>query len=475
LRSARAVAWLVPLGVGAALLCVNITEPWVGSYDANGALFSTAARNYLRYGVLATRGGQVVNAGALTPERFRVHAHHPPGISLLVAASFALFGEGEWGARLVAVVFTLGAALCVFAIANELSGRLSAFLAMLAFVVQPMVAFYGRMPHHQAPGLFFSLLTLVLYLRWRRGHGVWGVVGMCCAVLVGIWCAWMVFVMPWLLLGAHRLAGRKGWLGVLPAVAAAVVGFGSVVAHVAVLEGGLGELLGALFHRLGSAAADRGPQEAFGLWDFLRRQWLYGVTGFSPVAWLLLAGWVAGLGRGREWPLLAALAVFGLANVVGFKQGAYVHIYYQFYLSPFVALAAGFALAGLWRRGKGLVWPAVAACLVAAMAGDCAWRLARIHRAVFYAEELAVARALRQSTDPAERLLVVWNHRSTFRQLAYYSDRDVVVVADRRAAIEALAGGRFDRVVEVDGGVRVVGAGEWASRERSAQPRGRPR
>ena len=474
MRLARALTWLVPLGVGAALLCVNIAEPWIGSYDANGALFSTAARNYLRYGLLATRGGQVVNAGALTPERFRIHAHHPPGISLLVAAGFAVFGEAEWSARLVAVASTLGAALWVFTIANELSGRLTAFLATLAFVVQPMVAFYGRMPHHHAPGLFFSLLAVVFYLRWRKSGSVWAVVGMCCAVLVGIWCAWMVFVMPWLLLGAHLLASRKGWRSLVPVVVVAVAGFGSVVAHIAVLEGGLEELLGALFHRLGSAAADRGPEEAFGLWDFLRRQCLYAVTAFSPLAWLLAVGWVAGLGRGREWPLLGALAVFGLANVVGFKQGAYVHIYYQFYLSPFVALAAGFALAGLWRRGKGLVWPAVAVCLVAAMAGDCAWRLARIHRAVFYAEELALARALRQSTDPAERLLVVWNHRSTFRQLAYYSDRDVVVVPDRRAAIEALAGGRFDRVVEVDSGVRLTEAREWASRVRSARPRGRP-
>ncbi len=474
MRLARALTWLVPLGVGAALLCVNIAEPWIGSYDANGALFSTAARNYLRYGLLATRGGQVANAGALTPGRFRFYAHHPPGISLLLAASFAVFGEAEWSARLVTVVFTLGAALCLFAIADDLGGPLPAFLATLAFCVQPMVSFYGRMPSQQPPGLFLGLLTVVFYLRWRKGGGAWAVVGMCCAVLVGLWFAWMVFVMPWLLLGSHLLADRKGWRSLVPVVVVAVAGFGSVVAHIAVLEGGLGELLGALAHRLGSAAADRGVQEAFGLWDFLRRQWLYAVTGFSPVAWLLVLGWIAGLGRGREWPLLTALAVFGLTNVVGFKQAAFVHIYYQFFLSPFVGLAAGFARAGLWRRKRGLLWPALAVCLAVAMAGDCAWRLARIHRAVFYIEELEVAEAIRKATKPTDRLLVVWNHHSTFRQLTYYSDRDVVVVPDRRAAIEALAGGRFDRVVEVDGGVRLTEAREWASRGRSARPRGRP-
>jgi len=477
LRLARALAWLVPLVVAAALLSVRIAEPWIGSYDANGALFSTAARNYLRYGLAATRGGQVVNAGELTPERFRVHAHHPPGISLLVAGSFALLGEAEWTARLVAIVFTLGAAACVFVVARELRGSLAAFLATLAFVLQPMIAFYGRMPHHQAPGLFFSLLVVVFYLRWRKARGAWPLVGMCGAVLVGTWCAWMVFVVPWLLLGFHLVTERRGWRALLVVVAAAMVGSGGVATHIAVLKGGLGELIGALAHRVGSAAADRGPQAAFGLLDFAHRQLLYATTAFSPVAWLLVMGWVAGLGRrGRsEWALLGALALFGLANVLGFKQGAFVHIYYQFYLSPFVALAAGFALEGIWRRGRGLLWPILAGCLVLGMAGDCAWRLARIHRAVFYTEELAVARALRRATAPADKVLVVWDHRSTFRQLAYYADRDLVVVADRRAAVAALERDGFTQVAEVDDVVRVVPAAKWLATARSGRRPGRPR
>ena len=158
----------MPLAIGIRLLTLGITEQWTGSYDANGALFSTAARNPLRYGLIATRGGQVYNAGQLTPDRFRFYTHHPPGISLTIAASFALLGEAEWSARLVAILFTLGATALLYLVARELAGPWVGFFAALVFVVQPMVAFYGRMPDHEAPATFFALLLTWLYLRWAR-------------------------------------------------------------------------------------------------------------------------------------------------------------------------------------------------------------------------------------------------------------------------------------------------------------------
>ena len=122
MRALRHLSWALPLLCGAGLLSLDLADPWVHSYDANGALFSTAARNYLRYGLRATRGGQVVNAGQLAPERFRFYAHHPPGLSLTIAASFALLGEAEWSARLVPVLFTLAAAALLYLVARRLAG-----------------------------------------------------------------------------------------------------------------------------------------------------------------------------------------------------------------------------------------------------------------------------------------------------------------------------------------------------------------
>jgi len=224
-RAWHAASWAAPLAVGACLMAVGIARPWTGSYDANGALFSTAARNYLRYGLVATRGGQVANAGQLRPQDFRFYSHHPPGISLTIAASFALLGIHEWSARLVPLLFTLGAAACLYRIACEMGGRLAGFLATLVFLVQPMVALYGRMPDHEAPAAFFALLLAVLYLHWQRTDRRGWLVAMAAAAFVGMGYAWVVFIVPWLLLGHCWLTRRRHARAMLLPVAGAVIGF----------------------------------------------------------------------------------------------------------------------------------------------------------------------------------------------------------------------------------------------------------
>ena len=439
MRVLRHLSWAVPLLVGAALLCINIAEPWTGSYDANGALFSTAARNTLRYGLVTTRGGQVVNAGRLAPDQFRFYAHHPPGISLTVAGSFAVFGVHEWSARLVPIACTLGAAALLYLVATELAGAWAGFFATLVFVVQPMVAFYGRMPDHEAPAAFFALALVACYLRWQRTERKAWLVAMCAAAFVGLWYAWVVFVVPWLLLGHHLLTTRRGWRWMLLPAGAAVLGFLSVLGHIAWIEGGLAGLWGALGHRLGAQAGDRAAEGTFGLGGFVARQAAYWWTCFSGVSLAACVAWALGLGRRSrsEALLVIALLLFGLFNVVAFKQGAFVHIYYQFYLALPLALAAGLALDGLRRRRvKGRPLVAVSLLAAALIAGEGWPKLTPIRWAVIpqYTDQVSLASWLKERTTPDDRVLVVWRERSSFSQLTYYADRNLVVAPDRVAA-----------------------------------------
>ena len=458
MRVLRHLSWALPLALGAVLLCIGITDPWVRSYDANGARESIAARNHLRYGLAATRGGQVVNGGELTPERLRFYAHHPSGLSLTVAASFALFGEHEWSARLVPIAFTLGAAVLLYLLADELAGPWAGFFAMLVFAVQPMVAFYGAMPDHEAPAAFFALLLTWLYLRWQReGRKAW-LVGMCVAAFVGLWYAWVVFAMPCLLLGYYALVKGRGWRWMLLPAGAAVAGFLCVVGHVALVEGGLGELWQALAHRLGSQARDRAAEGSFTLAEFVARQGVYFWTCFSVVALAVCVAWALGLGRrGRaDILLVAVLALFALVNVVGFRQGAYVHIYYQFYLALPLAVAAGLALDGLRRRWPRRWLPTAAALLAAAVIAGEGWvKLMPIRYAGTgrYYIERDVAGSIAERTEADERLLVVWPMRSSFRQLTWYADRDLTVVPDRASSERLLAQRGFDARIWVKASV----------------------
>ena len=448
MRAYRCLSCAFPLALGAALLCHNLARPWTGSYDANGALFSTVARNYLRHGLAATRGGQVANGGALGRDDFRFYTHHPPGLPLALAASFAVLGVHEWSARLVPIACTLGAAALVWLLARELGGHWAALLATLAFVAQPMVAFYGRMPDHEAPGALFALALAALYLRWQRGEGGRGVAWMSVLAFLGVWFAWVVAAVPWLLLACGLLArGRRGaWLAV-PA-AASLVGVATVFAHLAGVAGGADELWAALAHRTGSMAGDRGAAAAFGLGEFAARQWGYFHTCFSLTALAAAVAWTAGVGRakGSGGLLVGALGLFGLANVVAFRQGAYVHIYYQFYLAAPLSLAAGLVLRAR-RRLRVQDAALVAVLLGGAVVGEGWWKLGRIRRASFYESQVAVARAIRATTREDDRVLVVWDEEASFRQLTYYADRNLTVVPDREAARRLLKRETFDGVV----------------------------
>lgn len=458
MRASRLMSLALPLGVGACLLGAGLRAGWYGSFDANGALYSTAARNYLRYGLLATRGGQVCNAGQLRPEEFRFYSHHPPGISLALAASFALLGESEWAARLLFVLFTLGAAACLHGVARAMAGEVAACLAATAFLLQPMVALYGRMPDHEAPAAFFALLLTLLYLGWQReGRRGW-LAAMSAVACLGVWFAWVVAAVPWLLLAYHIALRRRSvsWLAIPAAVGA--LGFLAVLAHIALVEGGLGELWRALGHRLGAQASDRVAGDAFGAAEFLGRMGTYFWRGFSGVSAALAAACALGLGRPRPGDLLlvAMLAIWALLNVLGFRQGAYIHIYYQFYLAIPLALLTGMALAAVWRRGRSRWWPAAALMLLAAAGFEAHQKLlpARLGAALgsFYPGQARIADYLRANTRFEDRILLWCDWPHSLRQVTYYADRNLTVVSDPAQAARLWEQGRFTRAYSIVSG-----------------------
>ncbi|MBM4036064.1 MAG: hypothetical protein FJ291_30390 [Planctomycetes bacterium] len=429
MRVVRILSLGVPLAAGAFLMGVGIGRPWTGSYDANGALYSTAARNYLRHGIIATRGGQVCNAGQIEPGDFRFYAHHPPGISLAIAGSFALFGVSEWSARLPFAAFTLGAAALVFYLAWALGGRLAAFFAAFLFAVQPMVAFYGRMPDHEAPAAFFALAQAACWVRWRaEGGRRWLRLG-CVVAFAGVWFAWVAVLMPLLLLGVQWPMERGRVRAMLLPAAAGAAGFAAVLCHAAMLEGGLGELWRALATRAGSHVAEGSGAGSFGLAEFLGRHWTYLTTAFSGVVWAVALIWAAGLRvrRRAEALLVAALAAFALFNVVAFRQGSFVHIYYQFYLAMPLCLAAGLALAELCR-GRRRLWLALAFWVAGVAATECWVKLSAIRKAEFYLDQMSVVAALREQSGPRDRVLTIYEGARSLRQLAYYADRNFTQV-----------------------------------------------
>jgi hypothetical protein len=89
----------------------------------------------------------------------------PPLLAWIIAASDQLCGSGEACVRLASPLFYLGTSLLVYAIADELYGRETAFWSALTVALLTGVSFSARIISTDVPLLFFWALALLAYLK----------------------------------------------------------------------------------------------------------------------------------------------------------------------------------------------------------------------------------------------------------------------------------------------------------------------
>ncbi|HUR20793.1 MAG TPA: glycosyltransferase family 39 protein, partial [Vicinamibacterales bacterium] len=350
------------VAVAAGLLCYEISEPFVGHHDFNTAYMSTAAGNHLRYGFRATGFGLVMDNGVIDPQSFTYYVDHPPLVPVIVALSFAIFGEHEWSARLIPVAFSLGTVVLVYLLGCRLHGRSLGLISAAIFGLFPMTGYFGRMLNHEAPTNFFAVAAVLAYVAWRSSKTRKTFILMVASLLAGALSGWPAYYLG-LLLPLHHAAQstRKTFdrrILLLP-----VLCVGLFVLHIAqtvLLQGGDGiaTLFEALRLRLSQSAADHGTKP-FGWYSFAVR---HGVRLMELYTWpaLMLASIyaVSQFSRskrvvGSDRLLVPLLFGFGLIHVALFRQGSWIHDYWMFYLSVPLAMAAGEGAVFLaqWRRG----------------------------------------------------------------------------------------------------------------------------
>src|SRR3989344_9213561 len=74
------------------LLSFEINKPFWGHHDWNSVVYSNIARNYVRYGYLATKLAQVTNYDYQEPKNFGFITHYPPLLPILMSLPFHLLG-----------------------------------------------------------------------------------------------------------------------------------------------------------------------------------------------------------------------------------------------------------------------------------------------------------------------------------------------------------------------------------------------
>ena len=355
------------------LLTINVTTPWQSEHEDNGLLFENAAINDIRFGLGYTHGQDyfdtTVKANIHTPgayfsdgtyhpkgvssdQQFQylltgpvqpfLYGDHPPMLALSIAVSLSIFGYHFWAVRLIPIVATLIALILFYLLTLMLFDRRVATFAAALFATFPITTYYGRSVTHEAETMCCVMGMALGYLLWRRtGLNRW-LIGVAACVMLGALYDWPMLFFCCMLFFLDTLRARRvNWRVALATAGAGIAVFALMITQIAWAGGWtLAHLQHQFFFRSAPIPL-RADVHRLGYFNVL--DYGFWVTPAALIA--LYFVWRVfrreGLSLRVQYVLLFGLG--GLTHIIVFRQGSYLHDYWQFYLIPFYALTLGWA------------------------------------------------------------------------------------------------------------------------------------
>lgn len=383
--------FLIVLAIASILLTLNVRTPFWATHDTNGTFFTGVAANHLRLGLGYTKGQDVIAvtefgafpSTAQIPDVLDRYFHgetipvrygdHPPLLGLSIAGMIAVFGEHYTVVRMVPILYSLLGLILFYLLIVKLFDVGIARLATLIYTLFPLFAYFGRNVAHESPTLFFGLGLLTGYVWWRDGgpRQRWWAAVMVVSIVVGGCYGWPMFYLAALLFVFDWVSRRRFDLKMVGLTAVpAVLTFAAVIGQIAWAFGGSLSHLVSIFATRGSGG-DEGVTA--GDW-FERIIYIHGVDNFGRfVVWVLPVG-VAFVAYqtfrehfSQRTMIVTTLGSWGLLHILLFREGAFVHVYWQFYLLPFVALAIAWPTVEAARRLLTPAWLRSGAFVVAGL------------------------------------------------------------------------------------------------------------
>ncbi len=366
-RASRVAFWPGVIFVtllSAALLSIGIAKPWRLLHEDNGAFFTSLALSHERLGLEETRGYGLFY-DPHTGERI-IYAHHPPGLSLLLAAAFSLTRSASPAvARSLAAGFQLASLWIFLFLLRQFVGPAEALLGGALFAVLPMGAFFGRMVGLEAFTLLAVMVQLGAWVSARREPSRRALALLSLGIVLGGFLDWSALFFTAAIFSAEWWQWRKVrdngvLLGTIVLSAAGIV----VIDFLHLWYAGHGTLSAVRqLTRVGSTAPGRPNLSVIrfvgGQIDNYRRY--FSITGLASS--LLCAGSLilpaSAWGKrflgpysnplGRRFLGVTLLAAS--AYVLAAPRWAKIHSYWQFFFLPFAVTSLLLALTACWQAG----------------------------------------------------------------------------------------------------------------------------
>lgn len=408
----------------------NLNKPFWGTHDWNGARYGNIAKNYLRYGPIGTKFGQVENGGVSAPAQFIYYTHYQPLLPLLIAGSYKIFGVSEYATRLLPLIATAGFVIVIYFIGWELVSWQSGLFSSLLALATPMLRYYGKNPVHEPLALFFASLAFLGLIKKNKWLLLTGV------ILTALTNWSFVFLVAGI---SIFLLSKKNLKQIFSLWTLAFVLAALHFLHIKILTGSFlgGNLIGALLER---TSVDQVVAK-FGIVQYILQIRLWSSTLFTNtlLAFALIGALIMIKSKfGRFKKFILAVLIYCLYPIF-FANASFVHSYFIYYLVFPLALLAGYFCAKMIEFKKILLVLALGIIIgvwlerndyVGALNESSGDRLA-----------VQASVVIRAKTKPTDTVLVEPPDYELSRLpiLSYYSERNII------------ASGRADWTVIVSG------------------------
>lgn len=400
-----------------------LSKPFWGEHDWNGARYGNIARNYLRYGYLTTKLGQVENGGVSDPNDFVYYTHYQPLLPILTSFSYRVSGVSEAATRSVPLTATAGLIVVIYFIGKEIIDWRLGVLSSLFALATPMVRYFGKNPVHEPLALFFASLAFLgaTLVKKKKPNGFkLMVIGFILTALTN-------WSFAFLLLGLSIFLFEKNKFRVLLplwilGITLAMLQFIHIWTLTgSVLGGGIG---GAFLER---TSVDQ-VLAKFGIIDYVLRIRLWSSTLFTNS--LLVSAFLGLLvllrsKDGLIKSLVVSIAVYSIYPVF-FANASFIHSYFIYYFVLPLSLIAGYFVFKLVKFRK--IFYLLAALVLIGIWFERAEYVKALNEGSGDALTVKVGQAIEKKTMPGD-LVQVEPFDYAFSRLpilSFYSDRSIV-------------------------------------------------
>ncbi len=417
------------------ILSYNINKPFWGHHDWNSVVYSNIARNYIRYGYLATKFGQVMNVDVASPGSFTFITHYPPLLPILISISFRIFGQTEAAARATIVFFSLILVYFIYQLGKEIHSTLLGIFSTLLTILTPIFLYFGKLPVHDTVVPAVSIFGFWAYVKFVKEKKSTYYICLVVSLIIGGLINWSAFYLA-VALSYHQLLINKNLRDkkIFALIPLCVIIFSINLIHIHLLGVKSGNAFSNLAVRIDPyLTADL---YGFTFLKYIKQELLLirvyytlpiFLGSFFFFLWFIYSFMKKNLTFAQT--LLSALFVYGIIQIAVFEQLSFIHDYMIYYLLPYLILS--FSLVTFKILGKlktKVIYPVILFALISFIFLDRLPFTNALLATSMHKRGYNAAKIIKSETFPGQEAFIGSGSYKEFEEvfIAYYSDRQVI-------------------------------------------------